>query len=290
MRMDPRRTLALVWQTLIAYEELAVIALLALSAAVLALAHAPLALRLPYALLAVLLLPGLALSAFAFPYRRDLTPAERLALSLALSLALMAIAAPALDRSPWGLSARAVICALTLLTVGLTAASAWRRSRLPAGLRFTLFPERGWLAIDAATRRALGALALALSVSAIALGAMIASSPAPGTEFYLLGTTGLAEAYPRSARTGEAMIVTAGVVNREARAASFVATIVDQEDEATPLGQTPMIELASGAHWVGQLTFVPRTAGKDRQILFYLKRAGDAAPYRELRLWLDVAA
>src|SRR6266508_1982936 len=109
MRKSLRHTSQSALWALEAEADVVALAIFVAAAAVVTLGRAPLFLRLSYGVPAVLLFPGLMLTALVFPRRRDLNGVERAALSFGLSLALIAIVAPVLDRSPWGLGAEATV-------------------------------------------------------------------------------------------------------------------------------------------------------------------------------------
>ena len=75
----------------------------------------------------VLYLPGFALIESLFPRRGDLSPLERLALSIGLSLALVPLVGLLLNYTPWGIRLNPVFASLALLTVALAATAAARK-------------------------------------------------------------------------------------------------------------------------------------------------------------------
>ena len=74
-----------------------------------------------------LYLPGFALTEALFPGKEDLNHVERLAFSVGLSLALVALDGLALNYTPWGITIASVFVSLSLLTVGLAAIAFARR-------------------------------------------------------------------------------------------------------------------------------------------------------------------
>ncbi|MEM3616108.1 MAG: DUF1616 domain-containing protein, partial [Candidatus Methanomethylicia archaeon] len=61
------------------------------------------------------------------PKEKDLTPLERLALSIGLSLALVPLVGLVLNYTPWGIRLTPIIISLTLLTLILMFLSSWRK-------------------------------------------------------------------------------------------------------------------------------------------------------------------
>src|SRR6266568_4418716 len=104
------------------------------------------------AILLVLFLPGYVLVAALFP--GSLTPdepeidwIERIALSLALSVAVVPLFGLVLNFTPGGIRFAPVVVTITLFTVGVGAAAYWRRMRLPTDKRLAAtldLPTPAW--------------------------------------------------------------------------------------------------------------------------------------------------
>lgn len=262
---------------------------LALVAVVLALPWARAArivLGLPFLLFA----PGYALVAALFPRRGDLEMLERLALGLALSLAVVPLIGLALNYSPWGLRLEPILAFVTLFVVLAAAAALLQRRRLPPDEAFALALEvrpPGWSRLRLADRL----LVLALVLSLAGLGAtayFVATSRGSTegfTEFYVLGEGGMAEGYPTTVRLGERAEVTLGVVNREGREATY--RIVVRIDGESTDGFGGLV-LADGERWQGRVSLVPARAGEAQRVEFLLYKDGGSEPYRTLYLFLDV--
>jgi uncharacterized membrane protein len=78
----------------------------------------------------VLFLPGYSLVEALYPRGEELSPLERLALSIGLSLALVPLVGLVLNYTPWGIRLNPIMVSLSLLTLGLLSASAYRKYRL----------------------------------------------------------------------------------------------------------------------------------------------------------------
>jgi uncharacterized membrane protein len=74
-----------------------------------------------------LFLPGYSLIEALYPKEDDLSPLERLALSIGLSLALVPLVGLLLNYSPWGIRLDPTMAALTTLTLALLLVSAHRK-------------------------------------------------------------------------------------------------------------------------------------------------------------------
>ncbi len=77
----------------------------------------------------VLYLPGYAIIEALYPKAGELTPLERLALSIGLSLAAVPLVGLALNYAPLGIRLQPVVASLAALTAGAAIAAAYRKYR-----------------------------------------------------------------------------------------------------------------------------------------------------------------
>jgi len=75
----------------------------------------------------VLYLPGATLIEALYPREEDLSPLERLALSIGLSLAVVPLIGLILNYTPWGIRLEPIIISLTLFTLSMTIIASWRK-------------------------------------------------------------------------------------------------------------------------------------------------------------------
>jgi len=75
----------------------------------------------------VLFLPGYSLIEALYPREEELSPLERLALSIGLSLALVPLVGLVLNYTPWGIRLVPVVSSLTVLTFLLVLVASWRK-------------------------------------------------------------------------------------------------------------------------------------------------------------------
>lgn len=248
-------------------------------------------LRLVLGLGFVLLVPGYALQAALFPRRDDLDGTERLALSFGLSIAVIPPIILLLDMLPWGIRLWPIVLSEMLFITFCSTVALHRRGQLPYSDRVSLELEidlRGWWATQDQTQRLLlGTVGLALMGMAIATTAIV-WTPSPDerlTEFYILGSEGLAETYPRQVVAGQPLSVIMGIANHEGTAAEYQVEIRCGGDL---IGQVGPIDLEAGESEERPLTFVPRQTGTNVKVEFLLFRDSGLQPYRALHLWLDV--
>jgi uncharacterized membrane protein len=249
------------------------------------------ALRIVLGVVFVLLVPGYALQLALFPNRGDLDPLARTALSFGLSIAIippvfLVLSALRLEIRLWpivmGLSLFTLICGLVAL---------FRTRRLPESekidITVALKIKAWWAEQDRVFRWLYSGMAFFL-VSA-AVSAILVSLEKPGkpfTEFYLLDSEGLSEAYPREVIAGEPVEFRFGIVNHEGIASEFKIVAVQEGEKA--LGAVGYITLEDGAAWEGSMTFAMPQSGSGKEVEFFLERVGSPWPYRTLRVWLTV--
>lgn len=256
--------------------------------------------RVPLGLVAVLLAPGYALQAALFPRRDELDGVARAGLSIGLSVALVPPAALLLDRLPWGIRPWPIVVLLAAWIALVALVAALRRRRLLAsGAAYTpALPDlAGWWR-GLALRAQLAVLGAALALTALAgLAAVSLALPPPSsylTEFYVLGKAGLAEDYPRTAAVGETLAVTMGITNREREARSYRVELwaVDpwQAERRQLVATAGPVALAPGATHEQPISWAMPWAGDDQTVELLLFSGEDPAPYRRLKLWLNVQA
>jgi len=78
----------------------------------------------------VLFLPGMSLIEALYPAERDLSPLERLALSIGLSLALVPLIGLILNYTPWGIRFTPILTSLVLLTISLLIYATYRKYKV----------------------------------------------------------------------------------------------------------------------------------------------------------------
>ena len=248
-------------------------------------------LRSTLGLLFVLFAPGYTLQAVFFPWKRDLDGLERTALSFGLSIAIIPPLALVLDSLPWGIQLTSIVFAETLLvSLGAVIVLIGRRW-LPPEERpvwtLALDIKGWWQSQDRFNRYLAGIVGLAMGVALIsALAIIVLPRPAERfTEFYILGTEGLAEGYPRETIVGQPVTLTVGISNREGHSSEYR---VEAHDGEQVIGQSDPLRLENGEIIELPISFVPSRTGNDIPIRIFLYRNDQSQPYRSLRLWINV--
>ncbi|MBV8087490.1 MAG: DUF1616 domain-containing protein, partial [Chloroflexi bacterium] len=236
----------------------------ALAAATAAETGAPAVVRLPLALLATLVLPGMALAAVCFPRIEELSRAERGGLAVALSLALVVVTALLLSYTPWGLTFQPMVWGLTATTVGLSVVGIARQRSL-AGipslppLAFAGETLTGDPAQPRTSRLALLGIAAVFAILAGALLTLRLEPKAPAAQFYVLGPNGLIQDYPVNVSPGKPFLLTANL--DDASAGTYTVTAV----HAGAVLAQASASLNAGQLWRPQLSII-LPAGDDQRV------------------------
>jgi uncharacterized membrane protein len=234
----------------------------------------------------LLFFPGYMLIATLFPRRDALDSIERVALSFALSIAVVAGIGFILNFTLWGITLYPVLISLSIFIL-VTSVIAWVRRRLADeeyAVTFTLSLHR-WRAQNR-VGRILSVILVAVIVGAIGiLGFAIATPKEEGsfTEFYVLGDEGKAEDYPKELTLGETATVIVGIMNHEDEAVSYrVEILIDGEKN----DEISKIVLGQKEKWEQEVFFTPDKVGGEQEVEFVLYK--DDETYRRLQLWVNV--
>lgn len=248
-------------------------------------------LRIPLSLLVVFFIPGYLLQVLIFPLRNPLDGPERLGLSLGLSLALISILALLIDRAPWRIDMLTVTVGQVGVILLLVGCVGIRRNFIPGNLAYmpniTPHLSTAWSYLRDFSHRKMGILFIGLFFTGILLSLAFVQSARKEvmTEFYVLGPGGLAEDYPRDIRVGEPLYLTVGINNLEGELSTYSITFIAGQQVVAVYGP---LAIRAGQHWQGQLSFEMLQPGQDQPVEILLNREDYPAPYRALRLWLNI--
>lgn len=247
----------------------------------------------------VLFFPGYALISALFPRMNDLDGIERLALSFGLSIAVVPLLGLGLNYTPWGIRLIPILYTLVFFTLGMCAITIIRRSNLPShDVFFVPFNEFYQSVCDEVFSKNRSAfdkiltviLVLSIVVSIIMVVYVIVT-PKQGekfTEFYILGSNGMADNYPTTIAYGEKGTVIIGIVNHEYETVHYSMKMeLDGDPFAIP--ECVNISLGHNETFEENLTFTPHKTGTDMKLeLLLYKENNFTIPYRDLHLWIDV--
>jgi uncharacterized membrane protein len=105
------------------------------------------------------------------------------------------------------------------------------------------------------------------------------------TEFYLLGLNGKADNHPTSAKVGERVAVTVGIVNKENKSTTYHISVKTNDFS---LNEIEPITLGDAQKWEKPVSFVVKDSGANQRIDFVLYKDGQSEPYITLNLLINV--
>jgi len=261
------------------------------------------------ALLLVLLVPGYAVTAVAFPGKEKIDWIERLVLSFGLSIATVVLLGLGLNFTPIGIQSTPVVATVALFTLVLSSIAYRRRIQLQPEERLSLSVNLAWPAWrygNISDRLVVVALAASIAL-AIASIAHIAMSPRPEqsfTEFYLLGPNNTTSGYPTQLNVSQAGNVILGIVNHEIASVDYTVRIdlvgtrivyntTSGFNETIDVNRTTWsifnVTLADGREWSQSYTFQINATGFWKLQFLLYKNDDFSTAYQELRLFIRVS-
>ncbi len=253
----------------------------------------------------LLLIPGYALAALLFPGKSDIGSVERFVLSFTFSVVIVALLGLALNYTPPGIRLVPLTACISIFILACTLPANWRRHGLPEEYRFSPGPGDVFRLVQSAFKAIVGpgeygffnrALnVIVLFSMALAAGTLAYAVVQPGqgetfTEFYILGPDGKADNYPANVILGNETRVIAGVVNHEgANEVYSLAVSLNNSSQDTRL-YSENLTLADNQTWEKPIDIKPDRNGTNMKLSFLLYRDGNATPYRELHIWMNVTA
>jgi uncharacterized membrane protein len=242
----------------------------------------------------VIFSPGYTLISALFAKREDLQGLERLALSFGVSIAVVPLLGLALNYTPWGIRLLPVLITISAFIISTSIIALFLQNRLTADkqLYFTLKIDRScWTSMNAFNKWLTVAIVIAIVIAIVGLAYIImpAQQNEPYTEFYILGTDGKAENYPRQLLLNQPAEIILVVLNYERQPSSYRIevkihdTIYDTIDTGI---------LQDGQKYEGKISITPNEPGDNQKIEFWLyMNESDVAYFDEpLYLYVDVAA
>lgn len=239
-------------------------------------------------------------------------PLERVALSVLLSVVVVAVVALAAALAPVGITPEATVAGVAAVTVPATAVAASRRRRLPPDERFGV-PVAGWFggrwsSGSTSLRGAILVLVVlaSLLIATVAVGYATTQSDG-GVEFYLLADGGdgeglVAGEYPEELEPRESASIVAAVENHEPSATDYevVVTLEHLEGDAENDSAEP-VELDRSQRtvdpderWTEVITVPPEHVTGDLRLEFSLYEGtapddpASEEPLRDLQLTVEV--
>ena len=246
--------------------------------------------RIVLGLLFLLFFPGYALMAALFPKKGQFDTVEFIALSFGLSIAIVPLIGLILNYTPWGIRLDPILICITLFIIIASSIALYRRRRLPEEERFEprlRIKLPNWRGQSNLGKVLLPVVLVAILAGVGTIGYAIAAPRVEErfTEFYVVGSGGIAEGNPRELALGEEGTVILGIVNHEHQSTDYSVEInIDGEkvQEIGPIGLAPKGKSEQ------PVSFLPSKPGEDQRVEFLLYKNDESEPYLELLLWLDV--
>jgi uncharacterized membrane protein len=179
----------------------------------------------------IIFIPGYVLIYALFPTKktdRGIDEIERLALSFALSIAIVPLIGLVLNYTTWGIRLIPLLISLELfiLTIGLIAIYRWYRTTPENRYKIIInisFPKH-----ESKIDKTLSIILGILIVTSLCLLVYAIVSPKIGerfTEFYILGPNYIADYYPSNLTTGENASVIIGIINHEYKTSNYTIEV-----------------------------------------------------------------
>jgi uncharacterized membrane protein len=234
-------------------------------------------LRASFGAVVMLLTPGYLLTLVLFPSNDGIDVSERTALTLALSAITIIGTGLVLNYLPAGIRAGSIAVSLTITNTAFAVLGSLHRGRLEPAKRFFLPPVVG-------TRR------LFLGIMIITIAEVLFNIAIPQdyfTEFYLLGSSGELDNYPRYLRPGETFNMRVGITNHEGQPHTYRIRLPADDTTAEDVF-IDVPQLQHEESWETPLTLqAPRDLGSE-QLVFELLKDDSLATYRQLTFTINV--
>jgi uncharacterized membrane protein len=237
-------------------------------------------------------LPGYSLISVLWTRNSELEGLERVALSLGLSIAIVALTGLGLNYTPWGINLTSIVISLYCLILVLVIITWLRRRTLLPEERFSMkldFLSARFDEITPIDKVIVLIIAIVLVIGG-ALLIFIATHPPREhfTELYLLDENGTLENYPTNLEVNESSSIIIVVVCHEGETTDF-QTIVRLTPERG-INQTPTdysFSLPDENEWRQVFNFNTNESGRYK-LEVELFKAGDNMLYATTHIWIDV--
>lgn len=236
--------------------------------------------------------PGYILLSAIFLRKGVLSIMERIALSFALSIAMVTLLGVVLAISPWGLTLNAILTCTTMLVLLEGIIAIVRQQGIPSSDRFNISLKQD-LSDSKGIKPNLRWLVLVGVIVIVIMGglAVIVAIGLPDTpheaSFYILDSQGKTGDYPAQVKSGNPVTLTMVVVNNGKIPESYRVVISGSD---SVLGEIYTNSLSPGEKWEDQVSFVPRNAGMNQKIELTLYNMGTEVKSLKspLSIYIDV--
>ena len=241
----------------------------------------------------IILLPGYAITSAVFPIKKDMSWAERLGLSLMLSLLLTLFMALILNYRGSESNITPLFITMCMCTLAAAATASFVLLKTKKEERYNLEIAEYWRQFKGSVwnggnrKGKLSVILIILLVVSVVTTIYLVANPNPGesfTEFYLLGPNGKATDYPTNITAGKNANVIIGMVNHEHEDTSYRMLITSNGTTMTEKN----ITLQENQKLEIPYNFSSSKTGK-KEIEFKLyKQPNNNDVYLSLHLWVTV--
>ena len=179
----------------------------------------------------ILFIPGYILIFALFPTKKTdkgIDTIERIALSFGLSIAVVPLIGLGLNYTPWGIRLEPILLSIFIFVVGVGAVAIYRWIHINPNERFTISFDISLPKSESKLDQALTVILVASILIAVVSLVYVIVTPKTGekfTEFYILGSGGMADDYPRNLTAGQNAAIILGIVNHEYRTINYTVEI-----------------------------------------------------------------
>ncbi len=255
--------------------------------------------RMALAIPMVLFIPGYALVAALFPGKGDLDGTERIALSFGLSIAVVPLIGLLLNYTPWGIRLLPVLVSIIVFTLAMVLIAIHRRRSLGKNAftvsfrrMYASFKHEMFTVQETQFDRVLNVTLASLILILVLTFAYVVITPTHGenfSEFYVLGSDGMAENYNTQLEAGESVDVIVGIANHESTVTNYSLQVYLDNEPLNIPGTFQHISLNPNETWKRPLSIVPDDTSNDMKLQYLLyKEENITDPYGDLRLWITV--
>jgi len=179
----------------------------------------------------ILFIPGYILIFALFPARktdRSIDIIERIALSFGLSIAVVPLIGLGLNYTPWGIRLEPILLSIFIFIIGVGSVAIYRWINTDPDERFIISLNISLPKSESRLDQALTVILAASILIAVVSLVYVIVTPKTGekfTEFYIIGSGGMADDYPRNLIVGQNATITIGIVNHEYRTINYTVEI-----------------------------------------------------------------
>ena len=179
----------------------------------------------------ILFIPGYILIFALFPARktdRGIDIIERIALSFGLSIAVVPLIGLGLNYTPWGIRLEPILLSIFIFIIGVGSVAIYRWINTDPDERCIISLDISLPKSESRLNQALTiilAASILITVVSLVYVIVIPKTGEKFTEFYILGSGGMADDYPRNLTVGQSATITAGIVNHEYRTINYTVEI-----------------------------------------------------------------